>query len=150
MGDITIYTDGSAVDYSAGIGFVIIYASKEVEQYAAKIDYYPATNQQAELLAIRTAIETVSAQPRDIQGPLLIRTDSQYAIGCLTLWYPNWERNGWKNAKRQPVENQDIIKSTLDIIRRYPYPIRFEHVKAHSGDYYNELADQLANAGRQM
>lgn len=103
-----------------------------------------ATNNRAELFGIWTAIN------RHPKVDLLIRTDSQYSIGCLTNWYITWEKNGWKTSKREDVENQDMIKSILSNLRERNFNVRFEKVEAHSGDTYNELADKYAKLGTQI
>lgn len=140
-----IYTDGSAdPSGKAGYGFVVLRPGAEPEHYAGKVPYHPSTNQQAELIAILSALQTVPT------GPVLIRSDSQYAINSLTVWHKEWERNGWLNSNRNPVENQDLIRAVLAEMRLTPRQIQFEHVRAHCGNTYNELADSLAKQGKDM
>lgn len=45
-----------------------------------------------------------------------IFSDSKYAAGCMTDWIYKWSENGWINARREPVVNQDLIReaSKLD------------------------------------
>lgn len=81
-----------------------------------------------------------------------IVTDSQYCINCVTKWYIGWEKNGWKNAKNQDVENQDLIREILTKIRerqRFGTSTDFIWIKGHSEDPGNEAADRLAVAGAQ-
>ena len=33
---------------------------------------------------------------------MIIRTDSKYAINCLTEWCENWKQNSWINSKGGP------------------------------------------------
>lgn len=96
------------------------------------------TNNQAELYAIAVAIE-------NCKGPLLIRTDSEYSINCLTKWYVTWEVNGWKNAKGEQVANCEFIKYLLKKIEKRD--VQFEHVRGHYGDVDNERCDELAKMG---
>lgn len=103
------------------------------------------TNQRAELSAIDRALEIVPTA-RAVQ----IVSDSQYSINCVTKWYIGWEKNGWMNAKREAVENQDLIRSILARIRerqRAGTATDFIWVKGHSNDAGNEAADMLAVAG---
>ena len=37
-----------------------------------------------------------------------IYTDSQYVQKGITEWLPGWIKRGWKNAKGEPVKNQDL------------------------------------------
>ena len=69
-----------------------------------------------------------------------------YSIGCLTKWYPSWNKNGWKNSKGQPVANRELIEAILKLLRINN--VSFFHVLGHKGNSYNEMADRLANQGR--
>ena len=44
-------------------------------------------------------------------------------------WYVNWQKNGWQNAQKKPVENQDLWKQLLPYLDRHD--IRFYRVKGH-------------------
>ena len=81
---------------------------------------------------------------------LLSSTDSKYSIDCLTNWFVNWRRNGWKNAAGKAVENKDLIESILaKIEEREGLRVRtnFEWIKGHSNDEGNKQADKLAVDG---
>jgi len=144
-----IYTDGSCIHKKGGLGFVVITNSEMgtgdkvdiVDKYAYPVPLDICTNQIAELYAILSAIATVD-------GPLMIYSDSMYSIKSLTIWNKNWSKNGWKNSKGKPVANKEIIQSILGLMAGRD--IQFKHVKAHNGDKYNEMADRLANYGREM
>lgn len=72
-----------------------------------------------------------------------IYSDSAYVINAfLNNWFSGWERRGWKNAKGQPVENQDLWRELRGLAgaRR----VKWVKVKGHSGSRYNEEADRLA------
>jgi RNase H len=71
-------------------------------------------------------------------------------IAGLTDWISNWNRNGWKNSKGDPVLNQEIIRYISGCLRlrgMNKQKVLFEHVKGHSGEEGNEAADALANEG---
>ena len=81
-----------------------------------------------------------------------IYTDSEYSQKSLTEWIITWKKNGWKNAKKKPVENQDIIKTIDMLLEKFKGKIIIQWVRAHTGnnDYhskYNAFADNLANHG---
>ncbi|XP_050340425.1 ribonuclease H-like [Bactrocera neohumeralis] len=80
----------------------------------------------------------------EIQVPSEIEvvTDSQYVINSMTKWIYGWERKGWIKGDGNPVGNLDLIKR-LQALMRY-HSIKFTWVRGHSGDYYNEICDQLA------
>lgn len=146
--EIVAYTDGSCVDHTGGYGYIIIHNNKEIP-ISGKVPTYPTTNQVAELYAIYSLLHYLVQNHKNdlIENGLTIYTDSKYSIGCLTEWYASWLKNGWMNSKGDPVANKQLIQEILNL--SVGLNIEYKHVKAHNGDKYNELADQLANAGRQ-
>lgn len=77
-----------------------------------------------------------------------IYSDSAYVVNAFRQnWFAGWERRGWRNAKGDPVENQDLWRTLYRLAgeRR----VRWHKVKGHSGDPYNERADRLAVAAMQ-
>ena len=106
------------------------------------------TNQRAELTAILRALE-IAPQHR----PVVIYSDSTYAINCCKEWAPGWIRNGWRNARGQPVENRDLIQlivNRMDARHDLGVTTDFSWVKGHAGDPGNVAADYLANRGAQQ
>lgn len=76
-----------------------------------------------------------------------IHADSQYVIKGITEWIVNWKRNNWRNAQKKPVENQDLWQELDRLASKQQ--IKWQWVRGHDGNHYNEMADQLAvNAGR--
>jgi ribonuclease HI len=75
--------------------------------------------------------------------PIEIVSDSTYVVHCFRdRWWVKWERNGWKNSKRQPVANADLWKPLIELVGRGD--VGFRWVKGHSGDPMNDLVDRLA------
>ncbi|MDR2703461.1 MAG: ribonuclease HI [Cellulomonadaceae bacterium] len=99
------------------------------------------TNQSAELQAI---LEALKAHPG--AEPLMIESDSQYAIRCATEWLPGWKRKGWRTASGGPVQNLALIQTIDAEITQRPGPVRFRWVRGHVGNVFNERADELAGA----
>ncbi len=97
------------------------------------------TNQIAELRAV---LEAISAHP----GPdeLVIESDSQYAIKCASEWIHGWRRKGWKTAAGSPVKNLVLIQAIDAAITARAGAVRFQWVRGHVGNHFNELADKLA------
>lgn len=129
---LTIYTDGSGTfrrDQPAAAG-VVIYRGEEVVTEAG-VFVGNGTSNHAELSAIRVALELVC----DLDRELVVRADSQYAIGVLTR--PDYQL-------RANVELIERLRAELSWRRL----VRFEHVPGHSGIPGNERADQLAGAAR--
>ncbi|NLE79004.1 MAG: ribonuclease HI [Rhodococcus sp.] len=97
------------------------------------------TNQIAELRAL---LEAVLAHPGS--DPLLIESDSQYAIKCASEWLPGWKRKGWKTAGGGAVKNLNLVQAIDGAITDRTGPVRFRWVRGHVGNHYNEVADTLA------
>ena len=97
------------------------------------------TNQIGELCAVLMALR---AHPGS--EPLVIETDSQYAINCATKWVHGWKKNGWKNSKKEPVKNAAVIKAIDAELRAREGSVRFQWVKGHAGNAGNERVDELA------
>ncbi|CAM3453360.1 ribonuclease H family protein [Isoptericola cucumis] len=102
------------------------------------------TNQIAELTALLRAIE---AHPGD--EPLLVESDSQYAIRCASEWLEGWKRKGWRTASGDQVKNLELIQSIDRAISGRQGPVRFRWVRGHVGNPFNERADQLAGLAAQ-
>jgi ribonuclease HI len=129
---VIAYCDGSGStgDKVAGIGVVIHDVDGRVELVAENIGL--GTNNRAELIAIWRALRAV---PNTAQA-IIVRTDSEYAIGALTL---DWARN----FNAELIGN---IRADLGL----RLDVRFEHVDGHAGVEGNEVADRLANIGRKL
>ena len=103
------------------------------------------TNQRAELTAIYRALEIV---PRNRH--VIIITDSRYAIDCVTTWYINWRKNGWKTSAGKAVENKDIVENILlkmEERSKLQVQTNFEWIKGHANHPGNVEADKLAVDG---
>ena len=103
------------------------------------------TNQRAELTAVLRALEIV---PRNRN--VIIVTDSRYAIDCVTSWYINWRKKGWKTSAGKAVENKDIVENVLAKIEerdKLNVQTTFEWIKGHANNPGNVEADKLAVDG---
>lgn len=141
---VIIYTDGACRGNQfdkghGGWGAILRFEGKEKEIWGGETD---TTNNRMEMTAVVKALETLKTD----KYPVEIYSDSAYIVNCFkSKWYVKWEQNGWKNAKKEPVENRDLWERLLELYRKYS--VSFVKVKGHSGDEYNEKADALANKG---
>jgi len=147
--DVVIYTDGSSNQVRAGYGVVFTQNDQMVSTFKGPIplDIYPTqTNNQSELYAILIAMKESRGYNK-----ILIKSDSDYSIKSLTEWFHGWIKNSWKTSKGTDVLNKELIMTILAEIN-WGHPnersITFEHINAHCGIKFNELADRLANEGR--
>lgn len=98
------------------------------------------TNQRMELQA---AIEALKALTRPCH--ITIHSDSKYVIQGITEWIHGWKKNGWKNAAKKPVSNQELWQE-LDKLNQQ-HQVQWQWVKGHAGHVENERADALARQG---
>ncbi len=96
-----------------------------------------------ELIAVLEALRALGVGSE--AGPVLVVSDSTYVVHCFRDgWWVNWQRNGWRNSKKQPVANADIWRPLVEVVNSGD--VAFEWVKGHSGDPMNDLVDELAVA----
>lgn len=137
MKAVIIYTDGacSGNPGPGGWGAILMYgeSKKEISGFCPK-----TTNQRMELTA---AIEALEQLKEPCQVTLF--SDSAYLVNAFQQhWLDNWQKNGWKNAKKEPVENQDLWKRLLILTVRHR--VKFVKVKGHADNEFNNRCDQLA------
>jgi len=135
--EVNIYTDGacSGNPGAGGWGAVLIYGENEKRLQGGE---ELTTNNRMELMA---AIKGLEALKRPCKVNLY--SDSAYLVNAFNQgWLKNWQRNGWKTAKKEPVENQDLWQRLLALAQIHD--ITWIKVKGHSDNYYNNLCDQLA------
>lgn len=145
MEKIIIYTDGAcsgnqSSENIGGYGAVLKYRGYTKEIYDGEIN---TTNNKMEIKACVEALK--SLKRKDI--PVEVYTDSAYVCNCINQkWYVKWQKNGWKNSKKEPVENKELWAALLDEVEDLDEVV-FIKVKGHSGVELNEYADRLANKG---
>jgi ribonuclease HI len=143
---IIIYCDGACSGNQSsknlgGWGAVLKYNDRLKEICGGERN---TSNQRMELTACIRALETIKSG--DI--PIDIYSDSAYLVNCMhDKWYVNWQKNGWKNAKKQSVENRDLWEQLLELLQQHT--VRFHKVTGHAGVEMNEKADRLAQQGIQ-
>ena len=145
MAKYRIYTDGSArgshVSYG---GWAVIIEKDDKIIDILKGNKYPSTNNEMELTAIKNAILYIEKIQKSLFGDsFIIYTESNYSLQSVTNWYKQWRINGWKNSKKEPVKNKELIQEIIDLLERNTH-ISIEKVKGHNGNIGNEMADDYA------
>ena len=133
---VSIYTDGacSGNPGPGGWGAVLICNQHEKEISGFSPD---STNNIMELTA---AIESLKLVKEGYEVEIF--TDSKYVMDGITSWVKNWKKNNGISSTKKPVKNQELWQE-LDRLNLQYKPI-WKWVKGHSGDKYNDRADQLA------
>lgn len=143
--------DGEYVRVAGGWGYVKLIDEEQVESRNGGSP--STTNNAMELYAIYAAVRNFIDSTKGSEAKCTIYTDSAYSLNIYTKWAAGWERNGWTRGKKhEKIENLDIIKETwsmLKTIKNSFSTIEFIKVAGHSGEKYNEMADQLAVWGKE-
>lgn len=131
------YTDGaySSVRNQGGIGIVFLRNGEKIFEYAR--GFKQTTNNKMEILASLFVLKSIKS-PID---SLTIYTDSMYVIGCATL--------GWKRKKN--IVLWETFDRELKRVNSLCPNIKFQHVKGHSENHWNNYVDHLAvNASHEL
>lgn len=119
-------------------GAVLMFGEHKKE---LKESFRGVTNNQMEMRAVIEALKALKR--KDVT--VIIHSDSALVVNCLnSKWYVNWRKKGWRKSDRKPVENKALWEELLDLYESFD-DVEFVKVKGHSGDEWNERADELAN-----
>lgn len=143
---IYIYTDGACSGNPGPGGSAFIVVENEEKIYEWKMPIPEATNNICELIAIiEGCMWAKEIYPLE---KITIRTDSAYCHNCYTQkWYKNWQKNGWKNSKKEPVANKTLWLQLIPFFENTNFI--FEKVKGHTGSKdWNDEVDKLAVEAR--
>ena len=137
---VVIYTDGGCAPNPGPGGWAAILRSGK-HMRELKGGEPISTNNRMELMAAISALEALR-QPSLVD----MHIDSQYVRDGIMKYINNWKRNGWRTASKEPVKNQDLWQR-LDTARSQ-HTVRWHWIKGHSGDVYNDRADELVREAR--
>ena len=134
---VTIYTDGacSGNPGKGGWGALLMFGDVKRE-----ISGFPpaTTNNRMELMAAIKALEALK-EPCNVD----LYSDSSYLVNAINQkWLKKWTTNNWRTSSKKPVENIDLWKKILELIRLHN--VTFHKVKGHSDNEFNNRCDFLA------
>lgn len=156
---IDIYTDGASSGNPgpSGYGWVILYDNI---QQTKSVGVKHSTNNRMELSAVIDGLNTIveiknnfiekyktfniitsEELSDDYTNTINIYSDSQYVCNAFNkYWINKWIKEDFKKIK-----NPDLWRSLSDIILKSPDTnFNFIWIRGHSGDEYNEIANDLA------
>lgn len=155
---LIVFTDGSCSGngkYGAVGGIGIHFPNGEIDDVSEPFEG-ACTNQRTELCAILKALRLIKENNFfKKRNQIIIYSDSQYSINCITKWADKWKENGWKTTTGSDVANQDFIKIIHKYYTKYKPYITFIHVVAHTNatddiSMANAVADRLATEGTKI
>lgn len=136
---VMIYTDGacSGNPGPGGWGALLMLGEHRKEISGCEAD---TTNNRMELMA---AIQALSALKKSCKA--MLYSDSAYLVRAFNEgWLDKWQKNGWKNSKKEEVENRDLWEQLIDLAGRHT--VTFVKVKGHADNEFNNRCDELAVA----
>ncbi len=127
------YVDGSynQKNKQYGYGCILLYGQQVVAQYYGKGD-------NPEYVTMRNVAGEIAGAQRAIEYAI----EHQYPLVCIYYDYEGiekWANRIWKANKPGTIAYQKFVEKSRQHIQ-----ITFMKVLAHSGDFYNEMADSLA------
>lgn len=137
MKKIVLYTDGacSGNPGPGGWGAVLLYENEKKEMSGSKKE---TTNNEMELTAVAEGLKAIK-YPCEID----VYSDSSYVVnGFENGWIYNWMKNNWKTSNKQPVKNKELWEEIYKYTKIHK--IKFNKVKGHSDNEYNNRCDELA------
>jgi ribonuclease HI len=140
--ELIVYTDGSCPgnkrsDNPTGTWAFVIVENDELVKGLVGSEFC-TTNNRMELTAVIMSLEFLV----ECDSPVLIKTDSKYITDNL-CYLEYWMKNDWKRSNRKPVLNVDLWKRLYELYPKFSN-LRFQWVKGHGDDKWNNYVDRLA------
>ena len=136
--DYIIYTDGACLGNPGPGGWATIIFDKKNEKRIQRVgSELTTTNNRMELTAIIESLRTIP-----LQSNLIVFTDSKYVINGIESWIFQWKKNNWLASNKKKVKNKDLWILLDNLTKNLK--IKWNWVKGHSGDQFNEEVDKLA------
>lgn len=134
---VIIYTDGGCEPNpgTGGWAAVMMYKDHYKEISGGERN---STNNRMELTAAIISLQSLKRPTK-----VVIRTDSQYVKNGITTWMPAWKRSNWTRRGGE-LKNVDLWRE-LDLLTQR-HDVRWEWVRGHAGNAFNERCDELAGA----
>ena len=126
---LRMYTDGACSGNQndtnlGGWGAILEFGEHRKELYGSEAN---TTNNRMELTAVIEALKALNRDGLTIE----VFTDSSYVANCFKQkWYVKWEKNGWMNSQKKPVENPGLWQELLALVRKHAR-VDFYQVKGH-------------------
>ena len=128
MAVLRLYTDGACANNQedenfGGWGTILEYGEHKKELFGGEAN---TTNNRMELTAVIRGFSALNRDGLKVE----VFSDSSYVMNCFReKWYVNWQRNGWRNSKKEPVDNQELWKELIALAERHD--VSFYRVKGH-------------------
>ena len=136
---VELFTDGACSGNPGPGGWAAIlrYGTHEKELSGFM---HNTTNNRMEIFAVISGLGALKTKCR-----VMVYSDSAYVINAFNQhWLDSWKKNGWKNSSGNAVENQDLWKLLMLVVKKHV--VSFHKVEGHSDHTENNRCDELAKA----
>ena len=137
-----LWTDGSS-GKSGKMGWAVV---GQLNHLSSPVRIYGHGNGSNQLAELTAAIEAIKLVP-DYEELLLI-TDSMYVIRSATEWRKTWESCNYVNWQGNTLSHKPMLIELHRQVDRVC--VTFQHVRGHTGEEGNELADAIAHLARKV
>ena len=147
---INIYTDGTCKNSPGPGGWAAVILTPHGTNLTVRGRDPTSTNDRMELTAAVKGLyqlDHLISKAWDV--PVILHSDSKYLTDAFNEnWLRKWKKNGWNTSMGTPVSNPDLWDELLLLAKERN--ITWQWVKGHSGNYFNDLCDQIATEEAQM
>lgn len=139
--DFEIYTDGACSGNPGPGGYGIVIIQDEIIQEMGGYEKN-TTNNRMELTAVIKALNVIYEKYGSSKIKLI--SDSTYVVNAIQKrWLNSWASRNYCKADGSPIPNADLWRAFSDIYKKHN-AVKFEWVRGHSGNKYNERCDRIA------
>ncbi len=135
-----IYTDGACARKTGRGGYAAVILVVPHEPVVVSGSEPETTHNRMEMRAVIEGLNALDPCPA-----VEVVTDSKYVLNGFTEWLPGWIGRGWLTSAKKPVKNADLWADLVAAERRHER-VAWRWTPGHSGDRFNEMADQIAVA----
>lgn len=134
---VDIYTDGACSGNPGPGGWAaILKYGEHTKEISGGMPH--TTNNRMELFAVISALGALKESCM-----VRVHSDSSYVVDAFNKrWIDGWQKNGWKTADKKPVENQDLWRLLLIVMRKHQ--VSYHKVPGHADHPENNRCDELA------
>lgn len=136
---VDIYTDGACSGNPGPGGWAaVLRFGVHEKELSGSMPH--TTNNRMEVFAVISALGALKERCH-----VRIHSDSAYVVNAFKQgWLDNWQKRGWKTSDGKPVENQDLWRLLLIVVRKHE--VEFIKVPGHADCAENNRCDELARA----
>ena len=133
---VILYTDGACLGNPGPGGYAGVLIADDVKKTYSGGEAETTNNR----MELRAVIEGLILLKKKVE--IHVYTDSKYVKDGMSLWVKKWQKAGWVKSDKKPVKNKDLWQDLVEHAKSHD--VHWHWVKAHAGDHYNEMVDDIA------